>query len=493
MRLLVSVIGCSLFLVCPEAFAAERKPVAVSGLSAKATADGVKVAWRVPRGAKWRRVIVEQRASGNKRWSLAASRPVRTPSALIRGLAPGVTHRIRVRARTARGLGPARTVSIVPLLVPAGKEHDPPAEPVVPSGTLPLLTINTDNAAPIVDKENYIDGTWSLDPLATDFEALSGNLEIRGRGNMTWLAPKKPYRIKLAKKAPLLGMKSNRHFALLADFYDRTSMKNGLAKFFSEFSTLEWTPAVEHVEVVLNGDYIGLYTLVETVRVDDDRVQDELLFEVDWRWEKEGTPQGWWTTAGVGVVLKEPEEAEADEFEEAEELVQDFEDALMGEDFTEPDIGYRQHINVNSWVDWILIEELMLNADAFLSSTYLSAGEDGKLRLGPMWDHDLTFGEGSGLGPENRWIGTKVWHVWAERLLEDPWFADRLRDRWDELRPMIGAAQLHIAELAPYLAAAAGQSFMRWDPVGPGVGFAEAVANLSNYLDARAEYLDTAL
>ena len=489
-------LGASLILlaalaVSPAVSAAERKPLAVAGLVAKPISHGAELSWRVPRGAKWRRVIVEQRTGG--RWKAISSRPVRAPFAVVNGLKPGARHHLRVRVRTGRGHGPARRVSVIPLGIAAAAEQPPASDPARPSGTLPLMTISTEGGQPILDRENYVEADWSLDPLTTPFAALSGELEIRGRGNMTWLAAKKPYRIKLSKKAPLLGMKSNRHFALLADAYDHTSMRNELAEFFGGWSSLEWTPAVEHLEVVLNGDYIGLYTLVEVVRIDDDRVQSEQLFEVDWRWENEGTEQGFRTTEGVGVVLKEPEEASSEEFESARELVQNFEDALMGDDFADPEHGYAQHIDLDSWVDWYLIEELMLNADAFISSTYMSVGADGKLRLGPMWDHDLTFGQGSGVGPEQRYIGQRWWHVWIVRMLSDPAFVDRLRARWLELRPMVEAAQQRVAVLAPYLSAAAAESHKRWGYFSPGGGFEKSVAAVSSFLNTRAAYLDTNL
>ena len=148
------------------------------------------------------------------------------------------------------------------------------------SGTLPVMYINTENKAPITSKEVYVQATCYVAPMGNGECPASGTkeapltLSVKGRGNWTWTGfNKKPYRLKLAAGEPLLGMKKSKHFALMAGADDNLGfMRNPLGYELSRRMKLAWTPDCRPLEVVLNGDYIGLYFLTENIRVDEDRV-----------------------------------------------------------------------------------------------------------------------------------------------------------------------------------------------------------------------------
>ena len=148
------------------------------------------------------------------------------------------------------------------------------------SGTLPVLYINTENSEPIISKDNYLDATCYLDALGLEGYESLGNvtspiaLQIRGRGNWTWTSfDKKPYRIKFSEKVSLLGLKKNKHFVLLAHADDGVGfLKNTVGFELSRQMKFAWTPEQRPVEVVLNGEYLGLYFLTENIRVDKNRV-----------------------------------------------------------------------------------------------------------------------------------------------------------------------------------------------------------------------------
>ena len=148
------------------------------------------------------------------------------------------------------------------------------------SGTLPVMYIQTEGNAPIVSKDDYVNATYYVDALGlAGYENIGSadvplTMEIKGRGNYTWKGfDKKPYRIKLTDKQALLGMTKSKHFALLAHADDTKGfMRNAVGMELSKMIGLAWTPEAKPVEVVLNGDYIGLYFLTETIRVDADRV-----------------------------------------------------------------------------------------------------------------------------------------------------------------------------------------------------------------------------
>ncbi|MBP5560295.1 MAG: CotH kinase family protein, partial [Muribaculaceae bacterium] len=156
-------------------------------------------------------------------------------------------------------------------------KHDP-AEYL--SGSLPVLYINTDGEKEIVSKEVYLKGTYYLDAMGIEGYENIGSaetplaLQIKGRGNTTWKFDKKPYRLKFDKKAAPLGMNKSKHFVLLANCeHNSLSLyKDVLGFWLSRQLGLKWTPAIKPVELVINGDYRGLYNLAEQVRVDPDRV-----------------------------------------------------------------------------------------------------------------------------------------------------------------------------------------------------------------------------
>lgn len=147
---------------------------------------------------------------------------------------------------------------------------------------LPVLYINTDDGNAITSKTEYKPGTMTIQNNTESSSAMyDGVIKIKGRGNTTWAWPKKPYRIKLDKKTNLFGMGKNKNWVLLANYLDECSMRYSTAVKLSNeigLTTMDcvWT------DVVLNGEYAGMYQLCENIRIDDDRVE---IF--DWEDEAE--------------------------------------------------------------------------------------------------------------------------------------------------------------------------------------------------------------
>lgn len=155
------------------------------------------------------------------------------------------------------------------------EDSEPSTEPEI-TGALPVLYITTENGAAITSKETYVNATMKLivpeDSTYSEAQLYDGDMEIRGRGNSTWMTAKKPYKIKLDKKTDLLGMGKSKHWVLLANYYDTTLMRNSLA--FDTAKTMGFlTMDCVHVEVYLNGEYQGNYQLCEQIRVANDRVE----------------------------------------------------------------------------------------------------------------------------------------------------------------------------------------------------------------------------
>ena len=147
---------------------------------------------------------------------------------------------------------------------------------------LPVIYINTDDGKDVTVKEEYKDANMVIQDNTKQDEAMySGKIEIKGRGNTTWNLPKKPYKIKLDKKADLFGMGKSKHWVLLANYIDESLLRNRTAEMLSEQLGLETMLSVS-TDVVLNGVYVGNYQLCEHIRIGKTRVD---IF--DWEDEAE--------------------------------------------------------------------------------------------------------------------------------------------------------------------------------------------------------------
>ncbi|MGI6264542.1 MAG: CotH kinase family protein [Acutalibacteraceae bacterium] len=336
---------------------------------------------------------------------------------------------------------------------------------------LPTVTINTAEGAPITSKEEYLAATMTIAADGVDAGQLyDGDIEIRGRGNATWGYPKKPYKVKLAKKADLFGMGSNKHWVLLANYRDRSFQRTHLAFAVSEQLGLP-TPQSIWVNVILNGRYVGVYELCEQIRVGKTRVnihdwtddvEDEtdlssitaengfdttggFILEINGYYDEVSK---FTTDHGVKITVKEPEYLyTGDElFQYAIDYVQDFEDAVYAENFTNAKgQHYSELFDVDSLVNYWLTCEFMANLDSgSWSSTYMYKDIGGdKMHMGPVWDFDSSAGnylDHSLQAPADKWVATHQ-GKWYKELYRDRTFVEKLYNRyWENHDFFVGLA-----------------------------------------------------
>ena len=397
---------------------------------------------------------------------------------------------------------------------------DPPALPQIVVGRFPTLVVNTTGAAPITSRDVYVGGKWQL--LDADSALLKeGTLDIRGRGNTTWTMPKKPYRVRLTTATDLLGMPSNRHWALLANFADKTLLRNDLVFDLGRRMGWSYVPRSQFVHLRLNGQYDGVYQLTEHIRVDPSRVNvPELrvadtaaavvsggyLLEVD---ELRGEDFCWDTPrARMPVCAKSPETLRQPGWEKQQAYItgyfRELEDALFGPNFTNPATGYAAYIDVPSAVDYLLLNELVKNVDGNLRrSTFFTKPRGGKLYFGPLWDYDLAIGNVNYDNADN----TTGWHIarapWFARLMQDPAFVQRVKLRWQEIRNngILTEWRKQIITRWDYMSAEQRRNFTRWpilstwvwpNRVVPG-SYDGEMAALQEWLSARTNWMDEQL
>ena len=236
-------------------------------------------------------------------------------------------------------------------------QNEPPKDDVERRQNIPVIYIDTRGAA-IRDKENYVDGTITVcDPerLYSDVEEFSAPMGIRGRGNTTWSFPKKPWKVKLKEKASVLGLPPDKEWCLLANYSDRTLLRNLTAMHLSEICGFPWTPRMYSVEVYLNNEYQGVYTLCEHKKVSKDRVDIDVVGENDNNGdavtggyyleieEQQDETTCWLTSMEVPMMFSDPEEPTAQQYEYVTGLFESFEQALWAKDWSEA-TGYLKYI-----------------------------------------------------------------------------------------------------------------------------------------------------
>ncbi len=338
-----------------------------------------------------------------------------------------------------------------------------PADPFVsPLPTLPVVRVSTlGQAVPAPALDTYITGT---------IEVLSNNsgrpdlslrpIDISGHGNSTWSPPKKPLKLRFpsGQAASMLGMPSSRHWRALANWYDPSQVRNATAFELMRRIYSPWTPRCEFCELYLNDEYQGVYQMTESVRADPFRLPVTLpdssatgldatgayMLEINSRYVAEGEPGFNTVPTNVPIQFDDPSPPSASQITYITNWINTFDATLMGSSWLDPVDGYARFVDMESWADWYLVNELVRNQDsAFFASCKLYKERDtattpGRLRMGPAWDHDLSMGNGYGVTFSD-WVGDpEAWHTrspeWLNRMLSDPAFQAVVQVRWDRLK-----------------------------------------------------------
>ncbi|GEO06875.1 hypothetical protein AAE02nite_45390 [Adhaeribacter aerolatus] len=379
---------------------------------------------------------------------------------------------------------------------------------------LPILYLNTADTLPVSSKDEYKSASLKVKGNGQYQEGLyNGGIQIKGRGNSTWYSmPKKPYKIKLNQKAPLLNMPADREWVLLANYSDKTLMRNYVSFELSRRLGLKYTPRARFVEVFLNGNYEGNYLLTEEIKISKDRVDIEeldrsdnspeeitggYLLEIDVRQDA----ASWFkTNKDIIFCLKSPESPSPDQYNYIKAYVQKTEEILYSDNFTDTKEGYAKYINVDSFVNWYLLNEITKNSDAvFYTSVYLFKDRNNKLCIGPAWDFDIAAGNINFLDiekPEGFYIMNSLW---IERLFQDPAFAEKVKTRFNQLKQtQLNTLPQFINQTAAYLNKSQEANFNRWDilniyvwPNAVALGSHEKeVAYLNNWLQKRIAWME---
>lgn len=381
---------------------------------------------------------------------------------------------------------------------------------------LPVVYISTNNI-PVDSKEVYIPGHLSIKSNLSGDSLYGGDMEIRGRGNSTWYMPKKPYKIKLNKKTGLLGMNQSKQWVLLANYADKSLMRNEVGFELSRRLGLAYTVAGRFVDVILNGTYVGNYELVEQIDVASTKVNVKeqpdgatalpdisggYLTEIDGFYLSETVY--FITTRGMPVTVHYPDDDVINDAQK-EYITHHYnmlEDSLFGPDFSDPVSGYRKYFDVESYINCYLVNEIIGNPDAFWSTYMYKDYNNDRLFTGPVWDLDIAANNDIRIGDaENKMMLDSAYEprLWINRLMQDQSFRNAIRDRWNSIKDKVNSIPSFVDQLAAQLAYSQKKNFEAWNILNEQVylnlqaagSYEGEVEYLKNYLVRRLAWLDT--
>jgi hypothetical protein len=423
----------------------------------------------------------------------------------------------RIRARAFQdnlAPGPVRTEAYL-AVSPALKAFD---------SNLPIVVIDTFGQELLPSWwDNSLQAILHPDPIATyaavintnestgraavtDQPDFAGRTGMRERGQSSQDFPKKPYKFETWDEndqdtsVSFLGMPADSDWVLSSPYTDKTFMRNALV--------YKWSNDMGHyaarstfVEVFINtdggqiggpatSDYMGTYLLMESIKRGEDRVNIEKLDssataepEITGGYiikhDKNRDEAEFWTWAGRWFYV-EPSDTEITTPQKnyIEGYLEEFETVLQSDNFADPDVGYAQYIDVESFIDHDLCMEITRDVDPYRYSTYVTKDRGGKLKMAPEWDYNWSMGNNDYSNWNLEYHHAIGWHHeeadalsptynWHERLKDDPEYLRAYADRWFHLREDVLSdttmAQTIEANYALLNAEAAARNFDRWD------------------------------
>ena len=437
------------------------------------------------------------------------------------------------------------TALIIHLLTPEGR-----GQVVFTSSNLPIVVINTrgqtiiDEAKITADMGIIDNGPGQRNNLTDPFNNYDGLIGIEIRGSSSQSFPKKQYAVETRldngenNNVSLLGLPAENDWILYAPYSDKSLMRNVIAYTLS-LQIGRYASRNRFCEVVINGDYKGIYVLMEKIKRDKNRVNIKKMSDQDTAYpqvsggyivkidKRDGENVGGWyspfppyASASQRIFYQyhypKPDEIIPEQIQYIQDFIHRFELAMLSTEFADPLRGYPAFINLSSFVDHFILNEIGKNVDGYRLSAFMYKDRDDRgthMYMGPIWDFNLAFGNADyyqgqypqGWQADFRGYGDSFQiPFWWLKLRSDWSFSGQLLSRWTELRQTI-LSDAHflqmIDSLRVLLDEAKDRDFVRWPRLGTYVWpnpyvfdtYDEEVAYLKSWILDRNEWMDAIL
>ena len=217
-------------------------------------------------------------------------------------------------------------------------------------------------------------------------------------------------------------------------------LRTAITKKLGNISNLEWTPTSHFSEIFINGEHKGTYQISEKIEEDNHRVnvgKNGFLVEIDQLSRMEDDDIYIESYENLYNIKFPETQMYSNEYNYFKNFILDFEKKLFSNEFEDPINGYKNLIDLESLVDWYLINEINKNDDkilksgAFFSSVFITLKPNGKIKFGPLWDYDLAFGNikrNNNENPEGFWL--KDYSSWFKQMFKDQYFVEMVKKRF---------------------------------------------------------------
>lgn len=367
-----------------------------------------------------------------------------------------------------------------------------------PYADLPRIVIETEGFRDIRNKETEVPAQLQIyGENAPESEIL--HLTIRGRGNSSYEMGKYGYRLEFENKESFDGMPKNRDWALIAVHCDKSFLRNYISYRLAELLGDEYAPRLRFVELYLNREYLGLYQLTETVKVGKFRVNipqndSSFLFE---RTTTESDKASFYSSFQHLFEIHSPQNANEASLSLLKDHIYAFENFIQTDDGLNFD-SLQKWIDVTDFARFLLIQEFAKNQDGNRRSTYLTWQKDSVLKMGPVWDFDLTYGVHF-----RKEIPPSGWYIrnygWNRFLFKNKIYHKKVREFWEEHHSTFTAVIDTIDALYPKLQKVAINEYKRWPvlkehsiwPFSKGYdSYTESVDSLKSWIVQRIEWMN---
>lgn len=413
---------------------------------------------------------------------------------------------------------------------------------------LPIVVITQPSGQTINDATRIVcdmgvidNGPGIRNYLINPYNNYNGKIAIEVRGSTSQQYPKKSYGFETQdalganNNVPLLGLPIENDWILYGPYPDKTLLRDVLTYDLSQ-KMGHYASNWRYCELLIDGQYLGVYIILERIKRDNNRVDiatldaddlagdsltggyivkvDKLTGEVGYSWTSDYNNE-------VVMQFHDPEYDELNPIQAnyMENFIGEFEDVIWGSQFDDPLLGYSKYINTKSFYDFFLLQELGRTVDGYRSSSFMHKSKtggawNGKLVAGPMWDFNLSYGNADYCDAEltTGWQYnfdevcdfTSAIPFWWEKLLQSTSYRNGLKCRWEELRqgPLhTDSINYFIDSMANYLTEARIRNFQKWPIIGVYVNWNSFVGNtyqedvnfLKNYIEQRAIWMDNNL
>lgn len=423
------------------------------------------------------------------------------------------------------------------------------AQIVVTSSNLPIIKINTNGGSVgLINKiaaDIIIFDNGKTENKVTDVPTYQGKIGIELRGSSSLeISPRKPYSVETRendaitnKNIDFLGMKKDNDWAFIAPYSDKSLVRDAFVYSLAR-KIMPWAPDFRFAEVIVNDKYEGIYMITEKIkygknRVNIDKVEttdiqgDELTGGYIFSFDKlKNNDKFFYSKYKLPTQQRLPEyiinapkadNIKPEQLNYIKKWMNDFETVMNSSKFNDKKTGYPKYIHEPSFVDYVLLNELSKNIDAYRISTYFHKDKDSKdslLHAGPVWDYNLAFGNVNYCNADshigwamdfNKQCSDDYWtiHFWWIKLFEDKHFKSLLKARWQELRKNEWTnAKLYnkIDSLQTSIGDAQKHHFARYDILGQAVWpnpqinytYVGEINYFKNWLTYRTNWLDGA-